>query len=391
MPDTFSRWLLGAIIAAASATSSAIRADQPAGTTWKPARSITLAGLTVTVSEPVKVAESKGYLWFPTLMRLDERRILASMSNKADELTDEQTSDVAWSRDGGLTWSAMHKIPVYGECPLKTAGRDVLLPYGPFPQVDGSIGSAYMFCPDGKSELVHVKEPLTVSGWPRPLDRFGARYGRPELKLAGFVFSGQSIALKDGRHIATLYGYFKGAKRYGLVAAASKDGRHWEYLRTVDDETCKLPGKAGPCEAAICRLKDGRLMCVFRIESRTPFGRSFSGDDGKTWSEPDTIPPRSVEPSLVTMPDMIVALSGGRPGVSVWFNVEGDGVKWQAVELLPDDAKTSGYTEIIPLDERNLLCIYDRVPHGWSAIPADSNDTNSVWVVRLTLDVPAKK
>ena len=51
----------------------------------------------------------------------------------------------------------------------------------------------------------------------------------------------------------------------------------------------------------------------------------------------------------------------------------------------PAAEKTSAYTEIVVLDDHNLLCIYDRIPHGWSAIPAGSADVNSVWVVRLTV------
>lgn len=28
--------------------------------------------------------------------------------------------------------------------------------------------------------------------------------------------------------------------------------------------------------------------------------------------------------------------------------------------------------------------MYDRIPHGWNAIPADTTDTNSIWVVKLS-------
>jgi hypothetical protein len=40
---------------------------------------------------------------------------------------------------------------------------------------------------------------------------------------------------------------------------------------------------------------------------------------------------------------------------------------------------------VVALDDTRLLVIYDRIPHGWSAIPKDSTETNSVWVVRLAL------
>ena len=42
--------------------------------------------------------------------------------------------------------------------------------------------------------------------------------------------------------------------------------------------------------------------------------------------------------------------------------------------------------EVIVLDDTHLLYIYDRIPNGWKAIAADSPETNSVWVVRVTLE-----
>jgi hypothetical protein len=307
------------------------------------------------------------------------------MSNKADEHTNEQTAEVAWSTDGGLTWGERQPAPIYSECPLKTDAGAVLLPNYLFPQPGGAIGAPYLFAPNGNSQLTRVNDPLIVTGFPRKPGMLGAFYGHPELNVAGFVFNGQCVTLKDGRHLTTLYGRYESSKRYDLVVAASTDGKRWNYLGSVADETCKLDGAEGPCEAALCRLKDGRLMCVFRVESNKSYGRSFSSDEGKTWSEAVSIDARSVQPSLVTMPDGVVALSGGRPGVFVWFNVAGDGTKWQPVELLGAADKTSAYTELVVLDNRNILCIYDRIPHGWGAIPASSNDRNSVWVVRLTL------
>src|SRR3954453_16174424 len=84
-----------ALFGLASGAFAQTRDAGPAG--WKPARIVKLDGVTVTVSEPIRVAESKGYLWFPTLVRVEENRLLAIMSNKPDAHTDEQTGSVAWS------------------------------------------------------------------------------------------------------------------------------------------------------------------------------------------------------------------------------------------------------------------------------------------------------
>src|SRR5262249_5677966 len=251
----------------------------------------------------------------------------------------------------------------------------------------GGMGAPYQICPSGKKELQVVKEGVTVSGWPRPDQSFA-----PKLGLAGFVFNGQTVALKDGNYLATLYGNFKDTKRYCLMAAASPDGVHWKIRATVADENCKLKGTEGPCEAALCRLKDGRLMCVFRLASNVPYGQCFSSDEGKTWTEAVAMAgPFSVEPSLAVMKDGAVVLSGGRPGLFVWFNADGTGKTWQRIDLqanhnacVPKEPidkgnHTSSYTEVVAVDDRHLLCIYDRIPHGWERIPKDSAQTNSVW------------
>ena len=147
-------------------------------------------------------------------------------------------------------------------------------------------------------------------------------------------------------------------------------------------------------------------MCTFRLRSFKAFGKCFSDDEGITWSEPVLMPGVfSVQPSLAMLKDNMLALSGGRPGVYLWINKEGDGKDWQKVNILanhnkfrPDEPiamrqwKTSSYTEVVALDDRHLLLIYDRTPHGishddgWKDIPDDSPETNSVWVVRATVE-----
>ena len=85
-----------AILSLALAASPAGAADKPA---WKVEKTETLKGLKVSLARPVLVARSKGYLWFPTLIRRDGD-LLALMSDYPDEHTKTSTSKVAWSGDG---------------------------------------------------------------------------------------------------------------------------------------------------------------------------------------------------------------------------------------------------------------------------------------------------
>ena len=383
------RALAGAFLVAALASPFAARTESP-----KAAATVALKGVTVALSAPALVARSKGYLWFPTLSRLDDGELLAVMSDYADQHVKKATARAAFSGDGGKTWGKT-SAALYGDVSLRLKGGDqLLLPYYLYPTKDGMKGPCQVVA-RGKREPADNGE-VTFTGWPRKVGTFP---GAEKLGLAGFVTNGQAVAVKGG-YLCTLYGYFDGCKRYSLVAAESADGRAWKVRATIADEKCKLKGKEGPCEAALARLKDGRLLCIFRMDSGVPYGHSFSDDDGKTWTEPAAMPDDvfSVQPSLAVLKDGTVVLSGGRPGLFLWVDLQGKAKSWQRIDLLahhnacvPKEAireakNTSAYTEVVALDERTVAVIYDRIPHSWSAIPKDSADVNSVWVVRARLD-----
>lgn len=374
-----------------------------AAKTWQPAETVSLGSVQVSLSKPVLVGRSKGYFWFPYMARLANGTLFATISTHGDQdIRPHRTGVVTWSDDGGLTWSSPVIPPgeLYGAVSLPLGNGDHLLyPLSLYPQPNG-IGSGYMVVSGkkGKHEVRFVKKGLSITGWPRPQRSLNEALG-----LGGFQIGGQTLSLPNGDHLATLYGYFQGVKRYSLVLAESRDGLNWKIRATIADEKCKLPGTEteGPCEAATVRLKDGRLMCVFRKCDSTPYGQTFSSDDGRTWTEPvSTTDPFSVRPSLAVMADGAVALSGGRPGLFLWLNFDGTGKDWEKIDLqaihnaaqpeepIADPIKTTSYTEVLAMDDSHLIIMYDRIPNGWNPIPAESTETNSIWVVRVTLTRP---
>jgi hypothetical protein len=252
----------------------------------------------------------------------------------------------------------------------------------------------YKLVKQGTHEIKVMEDGVLVSGWPRP-----DRSMDPAQGMCGFVFNGQTVRLKSGEYLATLYGYFEGDTKMSVVTAESKDGVQWKIRSIIAGPECALEGAEGPCEVAICRLKDGRLMCVFRLASNVPFGQTYSEDEGRTWSTPVAMANAfSVQPSLAVMDDGMVVLSGGRPGLYLWFNADGTGKDWERVDFQPNHnvscpadrieaaGNTSSYTEVVALDEKHLLCIYDRTAYGWNIIPPDSPETNSVWVIRIMIE-----
>lgn len=389
--------LLASLPPAALAQVPATQTNGSAATAWQETKAVSVGSFQVGLSKPILVSRSRGYLWFPTLVRLSSGDCMAVMSNYADKHVAVSTSLASWSHDAGVTWTKPIEAQ-YGDVSLRRAGDDeLLLPYYLHSQADGSLGAPFQICPKRKQELRLVKEGVTIQGLPRKDKSFA-----PELGLGGLVFSGQSVRLKNGGYLATMYGFFEGATRFNLVAVESPDGVKWTWKSTVADENCLLPGKEGPCEAALCRLADGRLMSVFRMNPTEPFGQAWSDDEGKSWSAAVQMKgPFSVQPSLAVMKDGTVALSGGRPGIFLWLNADKTGKEWQKLDLVahhneqrPEDAikeagQTSAYTEVIALDDQHLLVIYDRIPSGWNPIPESSTETNSVWVVRIKVQ-PAK-
>ena len=383
-------------------SSGCLAAEPPAA--WETAATVPLEGVRVALSKPVLVARSKGYLWFPTMTRLSGGELFAILSTNRDAVVPDRTAAVTWSADGGLTWSPLHSVDPKGdlltECTLRRAdGDELLYPFNLYPRPEG-MGGLYQIVSGqpGKREIRVVKDGLIVSGWPRPDRSFNQ-----ELGLCGFGFNGQTLVSTDGSYLATLYGYFKDEFRYSLVLVESRDGIRWTYRATLAGADCKLQGSEGPCESAICRLQDGRLMGVFRLASNVPYGQTFSSDEGRTWSEPVAMANAfSVQPSMKVMSDGKIVLSGGRPGLFVWVSVDGSGQDWQRVDVLahhnathPEEpitpsGLTTSYTELAVLDDTHLICLYDRIPHSWEAIPADSADTNSIWAVRITLESPEK-
>lgn len=379
-------------------------------TGWKTAQSLTLDGLHLDLSEPVLVARDKNYLWFPTLIELSNGNILARMSGKADEESKEATySQTRRSDDRGRSWHAMEGHPnIIGHIPVRLPDNDeVLLPYRMRQTDDGMSGPCTLFHADART-FENIADGIRITGMPKK-DQVSP------LGQAGFVFDGRALTDASGTYLATLYGHFAGEKRYSVILLESEDARNWRFRSIIANSQCPLEGVEGPCEPVVCRMPDGRLMCVFRLSSFVPYGQSFSRDEGRSWTEPVNIPGCfSVEPSLAVVQGRIVALAGGRAGLFVWFNADGTGTSWQGVDMVahhnacrttdtyvPDldrpwsDVEdmikrkafgyTTSYTELLTLDASHLLYIYDRVPCGWNRIPPDVPETNSIWVVRMTV------
>ncbi len=373
-------------------------------------RTIELVGAKVTLSPPVQVARSRGFLWFPVLAPLGGDELLAVASSHRDAHVKDDFSAAFRSADGGRSWGPLATLGESGYSHLKLDdGRRLLLPYYMRPRDGGLQGPCVVFSPGGDCESISNGVRVSLARKDRSF--------APELGLGGFVFDGQPVRGRAGEHLATVYGHFEGEQRYSSLLLESPDGRTWRQRSVIAGCDCPLEGQEGPCEPTLCRLVDGTLMCIFRLASFATYGQTFSRDDGRTWSPPVALAgTSSVEPSLAVLAGGAVMLSGGRPGIFAWLNVAGDGRRWQQIDMLehhnalvpPCDrirgdtsnawlpaaemirsggrGFTSSYTELATLDESHVLMIYDRLGLGWHAIAEDVDETNSLWVVAMTVE-----
>ncbi len=379
---------------------------------WKSAKVMDLSRHTVSLSQPVLVARNTGRLWFPTLIPLGAGRLGAVLNLDIDTPLQHPKAQYVWSKDGGWSWGDP-VIAEHAEVVVHLADGDrLLLPFVLQSHPQGLTGRLQRI-PRGEQKIIAEKEgEMVISGFPRPPKSIDMQDGS-----YSFGFNGQSVTRKDGGYLATIYGRYVGDTNYHLLAVSSPDGRRWSYQSTIATPSVipRGSGGEGPCESALCRLKDGRLMCIFRISSGLTYGQVWSDDDGQTWTKPgrtdigdETLTMkdaslRSVQPSAAVLPSGVIVLSGGRPGVSAWIDERGDGAEWTRIDLsahhnaqVPDEPhvttdgdatkhSTTGYTEVVVLDDQNLLVIYDRLRGGWDNLSADPKQTNSVWGVRMSL------
>jgi len=169
---------------------------------------------------------------------------------------------------------------------------------------------------------------------------------------------------------------------------------------------CKDAG-AGAYEAFpdVCRLKDGRLMCVFYAgythvslpSAAWPKGGricfSVSSDEGRTWSEPRLVydgPDDDRDPSIVQLPSGTLLCNffsvrqkkdvpGGLEGLGSWLVESTDlGKTWSAPRRISADYYCSSPVRRLP-DGRLMLGLYrEEKEKSWGAV-ITSGDEGKTW------------
>jgi hypothetical protein len=369
-----------------------------------------LDGLRVHLGEPQPVTHSVSHGWFPGLARFTTGELLLTYSLTAD--TNENVLDISgvmFSNDQGQSWSQRYDL-VPEHQPMiylpRADGSLFALPaylFADAPEDKHHFHGAAMRFEQGGRRIVFEPSAVRLVDWPFPVDILPNPY-RANYHRVNFCFDGDALQI-GGRLLATLYGTAAGDALMRVVVASSSDeGYTWRYLATIagpEAAPTVAPRGHGPAEPALIQLENGDLLCVMRMGSGAPFPlrRSYSSDEGHTWSAPEVIPPYSVEPSMRRLANGVIVLSTGRPGIYLWFSTDGRGATWQALDLLahhnhwaPDatyrimPTQTTAYTELIEVAPNHLLLAYDRAPFGWKPTPANSGERNRIFLLPIEVE-----
>jgi photosystem II stability/assembly factor-like uncharacterized protein len=165
---------------------------------------------------------------------------------------------------------------------------------------------------------------------------------------------GPFLRLKDGSiMLAVNARATSGPPDVAAFFRSTDGGQNWDLLSTIQAEHDLH-------EVTVAELPDGRLVMMARPEGDI----SWSGDQGRTWSAPQTFGMRMFAPSLSVLPDgTLVCLHGsyapGHPGLRVIFSTDG-GETWIAPAadhgFLVDNAY--GYGKAMQLPDGSLFTAY---------------------------------
>jgi hypothetical protein len=148
-----------------------------------------------------------------------------------------------------------------------------------------------------------------------------------------------SAVMPDGLALTQLYGTLASAPAtggckpahpweksycYSIITMASSDsGLSWAFRSTInwDGAVAGMPAEVeGPCEPSLVVMQDGKtLLSVFRLQSDKNLWMTYSSTAGHTWETAQETNAWAVFPQVRALPNGILALTSGRPGIGLWL------------------------------------------------------------------------
>ena len=311
----------------------------------------------VTVAGPVEGGPTR-WRGVPAMARLQNGELLVAYREAPDHwITPGGAVRLARSSDGGKTWSEPETV-------LAEEGRN----FGT------ALGMTQL---EDRTVLLPVVENHTISGAPAYFQYYHRRATSSYVMLSndgGESWSPPRI-LDLGAQVlwVNIYGEVLTARRGELMISVAwqldsdtswcrtglvrswDGGRSWSHVTEiaygVDDEK------------SVCRLLSGRLITVMRDWDR-PSKRSFSEDDGETWTPFDSLPFHGQSPSLLQTKSGVLLCayrqrSPGKPqGVALSYSYD-DGITWDdAAPLYVSSLRDSAYPDLQEISPGEYAAVY---------------------------------
>ena len=335
-----------------------------------------------------------------------------------------------WSADRGRTWSdptpgllCSGAAPVGDKalCPMGEPGY--VFPIGP------GMGVTSMGESDDNGRTWRDR-PDVMFHYPADLDLALFEDWIAGVGIIGcFEHCGTFKALSDGSLVTFMTAGMDRPRAGGghtrwiapLMFRSTDDGYHFHFFGLPagmpplpDSEV--LRGISAFVEPALTELPNGDLLSVFRTASHQPDRAMLqckSSDRGRTWSDliycpgvPRYYPVRrldpirnegklhlssaGVSPWLTTLPNGVVAMVYGRPGLHITFSEDGTGDEWRdCIPIVPEpslfgvNCENTGMAGVLAIGENELIVIYDIANYE----PPDGGPTgNTVFSLRMTVE-----
>lgn len=288
---------------------------------------------------------------FPGLLRLSSGELLVTYREGSDHWrTDDGAVKITRSVDDGVSWSDPEPFfaqPGWGCCAHHggqqlSDGRILLPGMAMRRRGEEREFKAYLFCSeDGGSSWAHPLQLGPADGW-----AWQNQYGRVQ-------------ELPDGRVFVSGGGQKLGEEPWYSGYFMSHDGG-----RSFPDRVDVARGLVDEIDMA--RLPDGRLIAMVRNSPPAMLHRSYSEDEGRTWTTPEPSGLYGHCPSFLALPSGALLIGHRQvdparaPGCSLSASTD-LGRTWHPVHdiyVSPGGTRDCSYPSMVLLEDGRLVCVY---------------------------------
>jgi hypothetical protein len=337
----------------------------------------------------------------PAIERMSDGGLHIGFQIGADSATEfGKPNGHAVSYDGGSTWEDRPEFPGgEGGSVLLANGDRLKVTNGPSPDIDGIPLPEPIFTREirytGRQNYYNASDiPAEYNGWYLLRQKNGETRWKVEkarVNIPGEVrqviqnvlilpFFTRIRLTPDGSLWGLTYearmdgGPFNPGTRVILTRSAD-DGYTWDFVHDFSFIADKMPFEClddtlyGYSEPDVLFLKDGGVLCLLRTHENlepSPMYKSFSSDNGKTWSEPEIFDGYGVWPVFLNMGKYSL-LAYGRPGLCLRISDDGAGEEWSdKIEIVEmeintdffNGGNTCAYADLLKFDDHTAMICY---------------------------------